>query len=126
MANAKKTQKDYFNEVIALATEAGNKELVEFAKGRIEALEKKAAAKKPTKAQTENEDIKNVILATLTNEGVTVSDLQKKDEVLSELSNQRVSALLRQLIEAGKVVKTVDKKKSYFSLVTEDVEVVEA
>ena len=126
MANAKKTQKDYFNEVIALATEAGNKELVEFAKGRIEALEKKAAAKKQTKAQTENEDIKNVILATLTNEGVTVSDLQKKDEVLSELSNQRVSALLRQLIEAGKVVKTVDKKKSYFSLVTEDVEVVEA
>ena len=119
MANAKKTQKDYFNEVIALATEAGNKELVEFAKSRIEALEKKAANKKPTKAQTENEDIKDVILATLTEEGVTVSDLQKKDEVLSELSNQRVSALLRQLVEAGKVVKTVDKKKSYFSLVAE-------
>lgn len=126
MANAKKTQKDYFNEVIALATEAGNKELVEFAKGRIEALEKKAAAKKPTKAQSENEDIKNVILATLTDEGVTVSDLQKKDETLSELSNQRVSALLRQLIEAGKVVKTVDKKKSYFSLVVEDVVETEA
>ena len=120
MANAKKTQKDYFNEVIALATEAGNKELVEFAKGRIEALEKKAASKKPTKAQSENEDIKNVILATLTDEGVTVSDLQKKNEVLGELSNQRVSALLRQLIEAGKVAKTVDKKKSYFSLVVED------
>ena len=103
-------------------TEVGNKELVEFAKGRIEALEKKAAAKKPTKAQAENEGIKELILANLTDEGVTVSDLMKKDKAFSELelSNQRVSALLRQLIEAGKVVKTVDKKKSYFSLVVED------
>ena len=128
MANAKKTQKDYFNEVIALATEAGNKELVEFAKGRIEALEKKAAAKKPTKTQAENEGIKELILANLTDEGVTVSDLMKKDKAFSELelSNQRVSALLRQLIEAGKVAKTVDKKKSYFSLVVEDVVETEA
>ena len=128
MANAKKTQKDYFNEIIALATEVGNKELVEFAKSRIEALEKKAASKKPTKAQAENEGIKELILANLTDEGVTVSDLMKKDKAFSELelSNQRVSALLRQLIEAGKVAKTVDKKKSYFSLVVEDEVVAEA
>lgn len=35
----------------------------------------------------------------------------------NELTNQRVSALLRQLKDEGKVVKTVDKRKSYFQLV---------
>ena len=50
---------------------------------------------------------------------MTVSDIQSKSETLSALSNQKVSALLRQLVEAGEVVKVVDKKKSYFSAVAE-------
>ena len=45
-----------------------------------------------------------------------LTEIQAKSAVLSELSNQRVSALLRQMIEAGEVVKTTDKKKSYFAL----------
>ena len=112
----KMTIKDYFNEVIALASANGRDDLVEFAKGRIAVLDKKAAAKKPTKAQEENEVIKAEILAVLTNEGKTVTDIQALSETLSALSNQRVSALLRQLIADGSVVKTVDKKKSYFAL----------
>ena len=68
--------------------------------------------------QEENENIKVDILDNLSSEGVTVSELQAKSDVLGGLSNQRVSALLRQLIAEGKVVKTVDKKKSYFSLAT--------
>jgi hypothetical protein len=36
--------------------------------------------------------------------------------MLGGLSNQRVSALLRQLVESGEVVKTIDKKKSYFAV----------
>ena len=112
----KMTQRDYFNEIIALAKANDRNDLVEFAEGRIAVLDKKSANKKPTKTQEENEVLKGVILATLTNEGVTVTDLQSKNEELSALSNQRVSALLRQMIAEGKVVKTVDKKKSYFSL----------
>ena len=60
--------------------------------------------------------VKAEILAVLTNEGMTVTEIQSKSDVLSGLSNQRVSALLRQLIDTNKVVKTVDKKKSFFSL----------
>ena len=112
----KMTQRDYFNEIIALAKANDRNDLVEFAEGRIAVLDKKSANKKPTKTQEENEVLKGVILATLTNEGVTVTDLQSKNEELSALANQRVSALLRQMIAEGKVVKTVDKKKSYFSL----------
>lgn len=96
-----------------------NADMVAFIDHELELLAKKSANKKPTKTQEENEGIKAEILNVLTEEGVTVSDLQSKSDVLGNLSNQRVSALLRQLIADGKVVKNVDKKKSYFSLVVE-------
>jgi len=80
-------------------------------------FEKKSATKKPTANQAENEDYKATILNVLDGAGaVTVTELQGKDETLGALSNQRVSALLRQLVEAGKVVKTMDKKKALFAL----------
>ena len=94
-----------------------NADMVAFIDHELELLAKKSANKKPTKTQEENEGIKAEILNVLTDEGVTVSDLQSKSDVLGNLSNQRVSALLRQLIADGKVAKNVDKKKSYFSLV---------
>lgn len=115
MAN-KITQKDYFNMIIEMAKEMGRDDIIDFAKGRIEALEKKAGSKKPTKTQAENVALKNVILSVMSNEGMTVTEIQSKDNVLSDLSNQKVSALIRQLVESGDVIKTVDKKKSYFSL----------
>lgn len=118
MANSKMTQKDYFNEIIALAKDNGRDDLVIFAEGRIAQLEKKAGSKKPTKTQAENEGIKDIVRAALgsVNKAVTVTELQGLDEALGALSNQRVSALLRQMVEADEVVKTVEKKKSYFSL----------
>ena len=112
----KMTQRDFYKEIIALAEANEREDIVEFANGRIAVLDKKSASKKPTKTQEENEVLKGVILDTLTDEGVTVSELQTKNDVLGGLSNQRVSALLRQLIADNKVVKVVDKKKSFFSL----------
>ena len=115
MAN-KMTQRDYFNEIIALARENDRMDIVTFAEGRIEALDKKSGSKKPTKTQEENISLKEEIVSVLTSEGATVTEIQAKSDVLDSLSNQRVSALLKQLVEAGRVVKTIDKKKSYFSI----------
>ena len=112
----KMTQRDFYKEIIALAQANERDDIVEFAEGRIAVLDRKASAKKPTKTQEENENIKVDILDNLTNEGVTVTELQGKSDLLGSLSNQRVSALLRQLIADGKVVKVVDKKKALFSL----------
>ena len=112
----KMTLKDYFNEVIALATANDRPDLVAFAEGRIAVLDKKAGNKKPTKTQEENVAIKDEIMSVLTSEGATVTEIQSKSEMLGGLSNQRVSALLRQMIADGTVVKSVDKKKSYFAL----------
>lgn len=117
----KMTQKDFYNEIIALAQDNGREDIVEFAKGRIEVLAKKSGNRKPTKTQEENESLKVLVRNALVELGkATVTEVQKADEVLSELSNQKVSALLRQMIDAGEVVKETDKKKSYFSLVKVD------
>jgi len=94
-----------------------NQAMVEFIDHELELLAKKSANKKPTKTQEENEVIKAEILNTLDENGMTVTEIQSKSDVLGNLSNQRVSALLRQLIADNKVVKNVDKKKAYFSLV---------
>jgi hypothetical protein len=115
MAN-KMTQRDYFKEIIALAEENGREDIVTFAQGRIEMLDKKAGSKKPTKTQAENVAIKDEILSVLTTVGATVTDIQAKSEMLGALSNQKVSALLRQMVEDGTVVKSTEKKKSYFAL----------
>jgi hypothetical protein len=87
--------------------------------GKIKAsFEKKSENRKATATQTENIGFKENILAVLADGGsYTVTEIQGKDTALGALSNQRVSALLRQLIDDGKVEKTVDKKKSYFKAV---------
>ena len=46
----------------------------------------------------------------------TVTELNKEVDVLNDLSNQRISAILRQMVDAGKVEKVVDKRKSYFRM----------
>ena len=97
MAN-KMTQKDYFNEIIALARANDRMDIVTFAEGRIEALNKKSGSKKPTKTQEENVSLKEEIVSVLTSEGATVTEIQTKSETLGTLSNQRVSALLKQLV----------------------------
>ena len=116
MAN-KMTQRDYFNEIIALAEANDRDDLVKFAKDRIEALDKKSANKKPTKTQEENEILKAEILNVMSTEGMTISDIQAKSEKLVGLSTSKMSALLRLLKNDGKVERTVDKKKAHFSLV---------
>ena len=45
-----------------------------------------------------------------------MTELIKGVDGLGDLTNQRVSALLRQMIDANGVEKVVDKRKSYFRL----------
>ena len=114
MAN-KITKKEMFTMIKAQVKD--NAEMVAFIDHEIELLDKKASNKKATKTQEANIGIKSTILAVL--EGakpMTVTEMQGASAELGELSNQKVSALVRQLVEAGKVVKTIDKKVSRFSL----------
>lgn len=117
MTNKKLTKKDHFNVLLTLAEVQDNQTLVDFINHELELLTKKnSTERKPTAAQKENEGIKEIILAALTNEPTSITDLQKKNASLAEISNQKISALLRQLIIDNKAVRTEDKKKALFSL----------
>lgn len=120
MTNSKKlTKRDHFNTLLTLSEVQANPALVAFIEHEIELLDKKNSAdKKPTAKQTENDGIKTAIVEGMEeNRLYTVTEIIKEVAECNELTNQRVSALLRQLISEGKVVKTVDKRKSYFQLV---------
>ena len=100
-----------------------NPTYVAYLENELALLNKKAQNKKATKTQEQNVGIKATILKVLATIGSgTVTDIQNGNEELSALSNQKVSALVRQLVENGEVVKTTDKKKSIFSLAENEVE----
>ena len=100
-----------------------NPTYVAYLKNELALLDKKAQNKKATKTQEQNKSIKATILKVLATIGSgTVTDIQNGNEELSALSNQKVSALVRQLVENGEVVKTTDKKKSIFSLAESEAE----
>lgn len=102
-----------------------NPTYVAYLENELALLDKKANSKKATKTQKENAGIKATILEVLATIGSgTVTDIQNGNAELSVLSKQKISALVRQLIESEDVVKTVNKKKSIFSLAeTEESEV---
>lgn len=122
MANTVKvTKRDMFNTIMAEC--ASNVAIVEFCQHEIELLDKKSAkgSGKLSKTQAENVELKGTILKVLREyggEGRTISDLIKENaDVLGGYTNQKLSALMRQLIADGLVEKVVDKKKSYFCAV---------
>ena len=119
MANAKKlTHKDYYNMLLAIGEVAENEELVKFIEGRIEQIDKKSSsvsAKDKAKAETD-EYIKSVIADTITDTAMTISEMMKANSELGELSNQKISALLRKMKEDGEVTRSEVKGKAYFKI----------
>ena len=117
MATTKKmTKRDMFEQIKSLLTDPAE---VAFVEHELELLAKKnSGEKKPTAQQVANDGIKTAIAEGMTaNRLYTVTELIKEIPECAELTNQRVSALLRQMIADGTVVKTVDKRKSYFQIV---------
>ena len=111
------TKREKFEMLMTIAEVKANPILSEFIERELELLTKKnSAEKKPTAQQAENEAIKETILENLTS-CMTISEMQKSIPDLAEYSNQKISALMRQLILEGLVKKVEDKRKSYFSKV---------
>ena len=120
--NVKKvTKKEMFGEVRKLAVANGREDLIAFIDHELELLAKKASASGESKTQKENLVIMDRLYDELANinRAVTISEFQANSEYASTLSNQKISALFKKMIEAGKVAKTTEKKKSYFSIVAE-------
>ena len=121
MATTKMTKRDYFNAILAVLATVEDTDvsgLTAFVHHEIELLENKRSTAKPTKTQTENLAVKETIVSVLKEIGkpVTITEMQKFSADLAEFSCQKLSALLKQLVENDKTVtKVTEKKKTYFS-----------
>ena len=122
MENKKMTKMQKFEMLSKLDAVKSNPVLSEFVAHEMELLSKKnSAEKKPTAQQTANAGIQTAILEDMeVNRLYTITEIIKSVPECADLTNQRVSALVRQLVDAGKVIRTEDKRKAYFSLATED------
>ena len=118
MANQKLTKAQKYAMLKAIPSVAENSVLVEFIEHEMELLAKKnSAEKKPTAQQTANEGIKSAIVEGMEKgKKYTITELIKSVPACADLTNQRVSNLVRQLVTEGKVVRTEEKRKAYFSL----------
>lgn len=117
------TKKEMFLQVIALAQgeeiSVSADEIMDFARHEIDLLNKKANSKsKKEKANdAENTRLSDLILEVLldSKKAFTISEIMAENSELGALSNQKVSALMKKLVDGGLVVKSVNKGRSYFS-----------
>ena len=115
MTNKKMTKREMFAQIKANYPLTAAE--VAFIDHEIELLEKKNSGEhKPTAKQTENENVKSAIYEEMENGArYTISEMIKALPSCAELTNQRVSALVRQMIADGKVSRIEEKRKAYFS-----------
>ncbi len=123
--NKKPTIIDNFNDILNVLEENGllTENRKAFLEKRIEVTAKKNAGgtngeKKLTKAQEANEGYKAQILAEMEKgKSYTITDMCKELPTCAELdSPNKVNALVKQLKDSGKVIRTEVKGKAYFTL----------
>ena len=120
VSSRKPTKRDRFNTLLGIPAVAENADLVEFINHEIELLDKKnSAERKPTPKQIENDGFKSDILAYMEPDTLYSSaDLTKSvpSIVAAGISGSRVTAMLTQLVNAGAIVRTEEKRKGFYSL----------
>lgn len=122
MAEKKITKREVVEMMLADEYIGSNEVFVKYLENELELLVKKAENKKATKNQLENESLMVVITdvmigmepstATEILNAVKATDADK----YATLTNQRVSALLKKLVENDTVEKSIEKKVSRFAL----------
>ena len=111
----KKTHKQFYEEILATLT---NEEHKEFIKGRIEALNKKSADRKPTAEQEKRKELCDKVLDFMKPSTLyTVTELMRSVPELVAMPSvtfQYVNAIVRDLKDNGFVERVVEKGTAYF------------
>ena len=115
----KVTKREVYGEMLEIFAEMERQDLIDFVNHELELIEKKSSRSGTTATQKENIELIEMIYNELKRIGepVTITDLQKRSEKVGEYSNQKISALMKKLVDSERVKKTTEKKKSYFSIV---------
>ena len=122
MADVKMTKAQMFEAIKAIPEVAKNEEMVEFIDKQIAQLAKRKSAE--SKTQKENVILMDKVLVAMESLGhkATATEIMKSDEELATYSLPKISAMLKKLIECGKVERTIEKKIAYFEVASTDVE----
>ena len=106
--------------IVEQSGHAQSAELVEKIDNELALLAKKnSAEKKPTAQQTANEGIKSAIVDGMeSGKAYTITDIIKSVDACADLTNQRVSAIVRGMI-GTKVERIEEKRKAYFRKIAE-------
>ena len=117
------TKREMFTKAIEMVNASaveGFEEVVAGLTAEIEALDRRAVRAKDARVASSkaNEGLREAVFTALAKIGepVTVTTLQKESPELAEFSNQKISYLLAGLKEDGRVVRTTEKKKAYYSV----------
>ena len=120
------TKREMFTAAIELLTsysepntEDDYSEIIAGLQHEIELLDnRKDTPRKPTKVQVENETFKASIVEYLTETDApqTIKAIQAGVPELSELSNQKMTHLLSDLVNGGIVTKTYEKKTPFYTI----------
>ena len=106
------TKVEKFEKVKAMLNDFGVVEFNEFIEHEIELISKKNGSRKMTATQVANEELKEQILNFMEKgKKYLVKDIQK---AMGIETNQKTSALIRQLRLASLVIRTEEKGQAYF------------
>ena len=121
MTEKKITKRESFTEIVEILKGLGKERLVGVMEHELELLAKKNAGGtgKLTAVQVANEGIKSEILECMANEPnrlFTITEMIKEFECCKDLSLPKVTALVTQLKNDGKVERLEEKRKVFFRI----------
>ena len=117
MTEKRMTKRDYFNELLTIPAVAENIDLVDFIEKEIANLDKrKSSSRKPTKKQIENvELIESIYESMEVGKQYTCGAMLEEFPCGEGLSSQKVNAMLKKLVDSGRVEREVVKRVTYFT-----------
>lgn len=134
-SNVRLTKRDFFNAALSSLdmnavftipkgdgfVEISGADMAGFYNHEIELLDRKNTVdKKPTKTQQENEVIKSSVLSAMeANRLYSISEMLKEFPACKDMSNQKLSSLVRQMVLDKQVERIEDKRKAFFRKVSE-------
>ena len=126
MTTKKLVKRDFHTALLAHIEATGfstegisNAQFIEFISHELELLNRKnTTEKKPTAQQVANEGIRDLIISVLkeSDTPMTVTELMKSHPDLANLTNQRISAIIRPCVGVS-IERTEDKRKAYFKAI---------
>lgn len=118
----KLTKREVINAMLTIDAITSNETFVGFLNHELELLDKKSSNRKETSKQKENKEFTDIVYSILTANGdkaMSIKEIVASDTSLDGLSSNRVSAMLKTLVDGGLVKRDRTSKGTFYTVVSE-------